>query len=297
MYRARVACIAIMMTALAAPAPAPSAKAVARAQIESAVTLEQAGRYGEAVEQLSGAIAAKDLSRADRARALYDRGIAYDGLGNMRSAVADYSAALRLEPALAPALNSRADAFRRSGALDAARRDYAAALKCPGAALERANYGLGLIARQQGDVATARDYFQKALAANPGFSLAAEALAGVMPAKTESGLRPSQDESRVMAASEPLAAKPEIDRPVPGEKPVVVQLGAFQTEATARAAWDKISAGSGDALHGLTPIAVPLDRAGRRLWRLRTAVPTRKGAEALCSALTRRQLACVLVQR
>lgn len=297
MQSGRVACIAIMMTALAAPAPAPSAKAVARAQIESAVTLEQAGRYGEAVEQLSRAIAAKDLSRADRARAFYDRGIAYDGLGNMRAAVADYSAALRLEPALAPALNSRADAFRRSGVLDAARRDYAAALKCPGAAPERAYYGLGMIAQQQGDVATARDYFQKALAANPGFTLAAEGLAAVMPAKTESGLRPSQDESHAFPVSaEPLAAWPEIDRPAPGGSPVLVQLGAFQTEATARAAWDKIVAASGDALRGMAPMAVPLDRAGKRLWRLRAAVPTRKGAQALCAALTQRQLACVLVQ-
>jgi tetratricopeptide (TPR) repeat protein len=289
-----------MMTALAAPAPAPSAASVARAQIESAVALEQAGRYGEAVEQLSHALASKALSHADAARAFYDRGLAYDGLGNMRAAVADYGAALRLDPGLAPALNSRANSFRHSGRLDAAKRDYAAALKCPGAARENAYYGLGLIAQQQGDANTARNYFQKALSANPGFTPAAESLTAVMPAKTESGLRPSQDDSGIIPTSaEPSATKPVIEMPVPaGAKPVLVQLGAFQTEASARAAWDKISAASGDALRGLTPIASPVDRSGKeRLWRLRTTVPSRKAAQTLCSALTQRQLVCVPVGR
>jgi tetratricopeptide (TPR) repeat protein len=287
-----------MMTALAAPAPAPSAEDIARGQIESAIALEQTGRYGEAIESLSRAIASKALSRADTARALFDRGLAYDGLGNMRAAIADYSAALRLEPSLAPALNNRADVFRRAGQLDAAQRDYVAALKCNGVSQEYAYYGLGLIAKQRGDAEAARGHFQKALAVNPGFTLAAESLAEALP-KTGSGLRPSQDAGSVLSAAasaEAPAIKPVTDMPVPpGAKPVLVQLGAFQTEAAAHLAWAKISAASGGALRGLTPIAMPVDRTGK-LWRLRTSVPSRRAAESLCSALTQRQLVCVLVR-
>jgi tetratricopeptide (TPR) repeat protein len=205
---------------------------------------------------------------------------------------------LRLDPSLAPALNNRADVFRRAGRLDAAQRDYAAALKCPGASKEYAYYGLGQIARQRGDARTAGAYFQRALAANPDFMLAAEGLTEVLP-KTESGLRPSQDDGGVLpAAAEMPAVKPETAMAEPsGARTVLVQLGAFQTEASAHIAWDKTAAASGDALHGLTAISVPVDSAGKpRLWRLRTSVASRRAAESLCSALTRRQLACVLVR-
>ncbi len=300
------------MTALAAPAPVPPVDAAARAEIESAIALEQAGRYGEAVERLSHALAAKVLSDADSARALFDRGLAYDGLGNMRAAVADYSAALRRDPSLSPALNNRADALRRAGRLAEAKRDYWAALKCPGGAREYPYYGLGLVAQQEGDREAARGFFQQALAANPNFALAAQSLAAVMdssgarliPAKTQSGLRLSLGDDHALLTSaaqpaEPLAptfvAKPET---APPGTPVLVQLGAFQSEAIAHGAWEKISTASGDALRGLTPLVTAVDRPGReRLWRLRTAVAGQPAAQALCSALTQRQLACVVVVR
>jgi tetratricopeptide (TPR) repeat protein len=280
-----------MMTALAAPAPAPPAERIARGQIESAVALVQVGRYGEAIESLSQALASNALTPADTARAHFDRGLAYDGLGNMRAALADYGAALRLDPLLAPALNNRADALRRAGRFEAAKRDYAAALKCPGVTREFAFYGLGLIAEQQGDGDGARGHFQRALAANPDFAPAAEKLAKLIPAKAEAGLLPLRKKGRAgFAAAEPVTAGPDANA-------VLVQLGACQTEAIAHAAWNKIAAASGDALLGRKPIAVPVDRAGKpRLWRLRTAVPDRRAAETLCSTLAQRQFDCVLVR-
>ena len=270
--------------------------------METAVTLEQSGRYGEAVTLLSRALAAKTLTQTDSARALFDRGLAYDSLGNMRAAEADYSAALNLDASLAPALSNRADTYRRSGRLAEAKRDYWAALKLPASAHEYPYYGLGLIAEEEGDGAAAHAFFQQAVAANPNFSPAVKRLAAALAVKTESGLRPSQVEGPGLASVAPLpavapAAVAPAAAPVHGNG-VQVQLGAFQSEDIARAAWTEISAASGVALRGSSPQVSPVDRAGKpRLWRLRTAVADRAQASALCSALTQRQLACVAVWR
>jgi tetratricopeptide (TPR) repeat protein len=279
----RVACLLILLTALAAPAPAPSGDAFARGQMEAAIALEQSGRYREAIEQLSRAIAAKTLSDADTARALFDRGVAYDGLGNMRAAVADYSAALRLDADLAPALNNRANAFRRAGRLVEAKRDYWAALKCPSVAREYSYNGLGLITVAEGDRDAARGYFQKALAVNPNFGPAAQSLAALMdpaaPPETKSAEAPAEK------------------KPAAATGAVLVQLGAFQNEVMARAAWDKIAAASEDALRGFTPVTVPVDLPGKgRLWRLRTAVSDITAARKLCLTLLMHRQACVLAR-
>ena len=295
----RVAGILVLMTALAAPLPAPSGEVLARGQMEAAIALEQAGRYGEAVERFSRVIAAKALSDADTARALFDRGVAYDGLGNMRAAVDDYSAALRLDAGLAPALNNRANAFRRAGQLVEAKRDYWAALKCPSGAREYPYNGLGLIAVAEGDKDAARGYFQKALAANPGFAPAAQSLAALMEPHLQSntGLRRGLDDGEEPAAKP--AAPPLLTKPVanPAGKGVLVQLGAFQNEAAARTAWDKIAAASEEALRGFTPLTEPVDRPGKgRLWRLRAAAADAPAARRLCQTLTQHGLACVLAR-
>jgi tetratricopeptide (TPR) repeat protein len=267
---------------LAAPAPAPSGDAFARGQMESAIALEQSGRYREAVEHLSHAIAAKTLSDADTARALFDRGVAYDGLRNMRAAVADYSAALRLDANLAPALNNRANAFRRAGQLVEAKRDYWAALKCPSVAREYSYNGLGLITVAEGNRDAARGYFQKALAVNPNFAPAAQSLAALMDPAAPPETKPAETPA---------------EKPAVATGAVLVQLGAFQNEAMARAAWDKIAAASEDALRGFTPVTVPVDLPGKgRLWRLRTAVPDITAARKLCLTLLMHRQACVLAR-
>lgn len=289
MRLARAAFVILLMTALTAPAPAPSADAVARAELETAVALERVGRYSDAIKPLSRAIDSNALSDADRARALFDRALAYDWLGRMPAAVADYTAALQIEPGLAPALNNRADLYRRAGQLAEAKRDYEAALKCPNGAREHPLYGLGLVAREEGDAAAADAYFQQALAANPGFAPAAAA----MPVRmTETGLRPSQD----VGPPPVTQAVPSVSPPVNG-KGTLVQLGAYQSEALARGAWDLITGVSGESLRALTPVVTPVDVAGKRLWRLRAAVADKPQASALCAALTQRQLACITVRR
>lgn len=170
-----------VLTVFSAAAPGaagtpPAAMAHARQLFEHGVSLERAGQYQQAIDVLSQAIRSRALRGEDAARAVFDRGVAFDAQGDTRRAVKDYSAALRLMPRLSAALSNRANVFRRQGRLNEAKKDYLAALRCPGVSSQFPYYGLGLIAEQLGDQDTARDYFQKALAVDPSFALAAQSL-------------------------------------------------------------------------------------------------------------------------
>jgi len=271
----RSAVILLLLTVMAAPAPAPSAEVEARRLMESAIALLAAGRNSESVVQLSQAIASGALTPADTARAYFDRGVAYDGLGNLAAAITDYNEALRTDAALAPAYNNRGNAYRRLGKIRQARRDYQAALGCPGAAREYSYFGLGLVAQSEGDREAARGFFQKALEANPAYSPASQSLAALPPPPVAPDPRPAATQ-----------------KPPPG---VLVQLGAFRSEVLARQAWDQIAAAGG--LREQIPIIVPVDLPGKgRFWRLRTSVGSKPGAQDLCMALERQKQPCVLVR-
>ncbi|MBX3476103.1 MAG: SPOR domain-containing protein [Brevundimonas sp.] len=62
----------------------------------------------------------------------------------------------------------------------------------------------------------------------------------------------------------------------------VIQLGAFSSEAAARAAWAE--AGKGGALAGLTPRFEPVEVNGRRLTRLKVGPIPAEAAAGLCRA-------------
>ena len=64
----------------------------------------------------------------------------------------------------------------------------------------------------------------------------------------------------------------------------LVQLGAFSSEASARAAWTRLRGGSaGSHLSGLTPVYEAVRRNGVTLTRLKAPVPD-AGAAAVCAA-------------
>jgi len=140
---------------------------------------EREDRRAEALADFTAALALDALQPADKARALFDRGVAYDALGRTQEAISDYSAALALAPDFAVALNNRANAYRRSGRLEDARRDYRASLAANNPEPEYPQYGLGQIAEAQNDPAAARDSYQQALNASPGFKLASDRLQAI----------------------------------------------------------------------------------------------------------------------
>lgn len=290
----RAVIYAAMAVTVGSAGPADKA-AHARVLMQRGVAYEQAGQNRQAVFDLSQALATKALRRADTVRALFDRGVAYDSLGLGGKAIADYSAAVRLDPAFSPALSNRANAYRRSGQFEQARRDYFAALKCAGVLREYPYFGLGQLAEKRGDHDTARDYYLKALAANPAFALAAQALTGLRaPISRNIPAAAVQAPGRTAV---PLALRQAIVDPKPHAAGALIQLGAYRDEATAQAGWKNIVAGASNLLEGLAPQTVIADIPGKgRFWRLRSAVPDGPTAQRLCSELKANGHDCLVVR-
>lgn len=102
---------------------------------------------------------------------------------------------------------------------------------------------------------------------------AAEAAAPVLVHAVAEQLRPARDVPDRNAVSDAAA-----------EAHGVIQLGAFSSEASARAAWDRLSAGAArTALSGLSPIYEPVAVNGRDLVRLKVAASASSAAE-ICRA-------------
>ncbi len=300
--------IAFSLSGIAtAAAVRPEAAAAARHLMELGVAQEQAGRHQDAVGTFTQAIATRALSRPDEARATFDRGVALDALGRTPEAIADYTSAIRLDAKLAPAFNNRGNAYRRMGRLEAAKRDYMAALRCPGVAREYPFYGLALIAQRLGDKDGARDYFHKALAVNPSFSLAAQGLASLSwppPIVAATTARASENRpAAVRAHQEEISSHPRLRQMIgdlggPRTRgDTTVQLGAFRDEQTAIEGWSKIVAATGGILEGFSPITVSVDIPGKgRFWRLRTVVVDKLAARKLCESLAAKGQACMLAR-
>ncbi|KQY65009.1 hypothetical protein ASD25_15480 [Brevundimonas sp. Root1423] len=99
-----------------------------------------------------------------------------------------------------------------------------------------------------------------------------------------------QVSTRIDAAAVSAGLRPAIkDRPAattaaPAAGRGLVQLGAYSSEASARAAWARLkSGGAAWALDGLSPVYEAVDVGGRRLTRLKVRAPA-AGAAAVCAA-------------
>ncbi|HEX2594649.1 MAG TPA: tetratricopeptide repeat protein [Rhizomicrobium sp.] len=151
----------------------------ARMLLNRGLAREQLQRPRDALVDFNAAFDLDVLQAEEKARALFDRGVAYDELGATELAVADYSAALKLTPDFPAALNNRANVYRRTGYLEDAKHDYQASLNAKNTRPEFPYYGLGQIAEAQKDLAAARDWYGKAVAANAGYALASQRLAAL----------------------------------------------------------------------------------------------------------------------
>jgi tetratricopeptide (TPR) repeat protein len=119
-------------------------------------------------------------AKADRIKALIARGGAFERREMYDSAIADYDAVLRLDPALADIFNARGELWRRKGDRPKAVADFGAALKLnpehPGAKanhkslaqeLERVGVLKAIEGKPSFNCATARRPVEKAICASP----------------------------------------------------------------------------------------------------------------------------------
>jgi tetratricopeptide (TPR) repeat protein len=150
------------------------------------------GQSDDALVAFTRALQGSALQGEERARALFARGLSLDGAGRLKEAVGDYSAALAVAPGAAYALNNRANVFRRQGQLALAKRDYAAALALNTPNPQYPYYGLGQIAEAEGDMLSARNFYSRAVTADPTLQLALERLRVLGPPAGGAASQPAE---------------------------------------------------------------------------------------------------------
>ena len=90
--------------------------------------------------------------------------------------------------------------------------------------------------------------------------------------------------TRVEGAAVRSGLRPAVRVVAPRTPAGLVQIGAYSSEAAARAAWERLQAGGAAwAVEGLTPVFEGVEVGGRRLTRLKVRAPA-AGAAALCAA-------------
>ncbi|HEX4178524.1 MAG TPA: tetratricopeptide repeat protein [Rhizomicrobium sp.] len=138
---------------------------------------ELLGLTDAAMSDFTTVLDSRTLPAGVQAQALLQRGFLRDGLGHLDAAAKDYSAVIALKgDSLATALNNRANIYRRQNKFADAARDYQAALSANGGKPLYSWYGLGQIAEARADMVSARGFYAKAVAADPGYVLASARL-------------------------------------------------------------------------------------------------------------------------
>jgi lipoprotein NlpI len=121
--------LAILMVAAAIFVAAAPVGAEIRADVEAGDEARHRGAFEKAVGLYTAAIQSGHLDGAALAGAYAKRGDTYRDQARYDRAIADFAAALKIDPGLAEAHNGRALVFSQQGLYDRAIVDYRAALK------------------------------------------------------------------------------------------------------------------------------------------------------------------------
>ncbi len=116
--------------------------------------------------------------------------------------------------------------------------------------------------------------------------------------------KPVQQQAEAPKPAEPTPAVAE--KPAPAPAPAVagkdggwrIQLAAMRDEASAREAWQRLTASHAELLAGLTPDVVRADLGARGIfYRLRAGPLDETGARKLCDELGKRKIGCLVVRK
>ena len=133
---------------MAAAGPAWAAEAAI--DLQSGLEAAQRGHFDDGVRLLTMAINSKELSPADLEQALKARGLMYQRQNKQKEALADYDAAVRLQPSDASAYDMRGTAYAGTGQMDRAIADYDKTLQLqPHNVAAHVNRGFAYIVKRQ----------------------------------------------------------------------------------------------------------------------------------------------------
>lgn len=128
----------------------PALASEAAIDLQSGLEAAQRGHFDDGIRLLTMAINAKELSPADMEQALKARGLMYQRENKQREALADYSAAVQLQPTDAAAYDMRGTAYAGTGQIDRAIADYNKTLQlAPHDVAAHVNRGFAYIVKRQ----------------------------------------------------------------------------------------------------------------------------------------------------
>jgi tetratricopeptide (TPR) repeat protein len=129
--------------------------------------INEGGDLESAVIHCTRALDSRELRGADAAPVYYNRGWAYDALGDYQRAIEDYGRALHIRPNYVRANVARGYSYVQIGDLDRAIEDYSRALEAEPNNFE-ARFNRGLAYEQKGELALALADYERAQALRPG---------------------------------------------------------------------------------------------------------------------------------
>lgn len=112
------------------------------------------------------------LTRSDRAATLVNRGIIFNRTERYDAAMADFEAALEINPGLGEAYLNRGNSHFFQQRMLAAKADYDRAIELKSRDLHAAHFNRGLVYEVLGDTQAARADFETALRLKPNFRAA-----------------------------------------------------------------------------------------------------------------------------
>jgi tetratricopeptide (TPR) repeat protein len=312
------------LVALALAQPSLNSSQESELLLDRAKIDELHEQFPDALADLTKAIDGHALPQPIQIGALLERGLLLVALNRLDDAIEDYNAVLALDPHSWSALNERASAYHRQNRISEAQRDYLASLAAGNKNPEYSYFGLGQIAEEQGETATARSFYIKAVAANPKYGLADERLKRLgghiaTPPSTSTPQPSSTPVAPPVVTQRPSATADQPIHLVPPDVASVrqsggqrlrltpadagllrqaksqVQLGVWASEERAAAAWSRAVQLAGKALAPLSPSIIPVDIPGKgQLFRLRVTAIT--NAADLCASLKTAGLDCMPVK-
>ena len=134
------------------------------------------GQGGNAADDYTAALNLDAMSTDLRARVLYNRGLAHQQLGQATLAIEDYTSSLLIDSTFSFAYLARANTLRESGQYLFSISDYDRAQKYQHPDMAQVYYGEGLTYEALRRPAEAKGLYQKALATQPDFAAAAARL-------------------------------------------------------------------------------------------------------------------------
>ncbi len=153
---------------------------LARALLNRGLAHQRLGQHAAAITDYDAALRIKALSSRSRVKALYNRALAFRALGDAGRAIEDLTAALYLDPGFAQAYFARGNILHERGLYYLALADYDQALANDHPEKHRVHYARALLFSALNSLTQTKEALYAALKERPDFQPARKRLAAIL---------------------------------------------------------------------------------------------------------------------